>query len=36
MNYQEGNKINGFEIVSSYKYLGVSIDCSLTMAEYFE
>ena len=36
VNYPEGQKISDYEIVGEYKYLGVPIDCSLTMWSYFE
>ena len=36
INYPEGQKIQDYEIVSDYKYLGVPIDCSLTMSTYLE
>ena len=36
INYPDGQKIQDFEIVSDYKYLGVPIDSSLTMSTYLE
>jgi hypothetical protein len=35
VNYPAQEKICEFEIVSSYKYLGVTLDSSLKMDEYF-
>jgi hypothetical protein len=35
INNHNGEKIGKFEIVNTYKYLGIIIDSSLTMREYF-
>ena len=35
-NYPEGETLFDFDIVADYKYLGVPIDCSLTMSTYLE